>query len=188
MENFIGNFSAAYTPEFCQRVIDFFDQAEEAGFTQSRKQREGVTRTTKDDESLIAPDYLDLRSSELYQQFMTVFWQQFYPMYADRFDVLLASEPQHIFELKVQKTKVGQGYHAWHYESSGRQTANRTMAFTLFLNSVDDGGELEFLYYPKRIKAETGTLLLWPAGFTHTHRGNPPLSNTKYILTGWIEF
>jgi len=24
--------------------------------------------------------------------------------------------------------------------------------------------------------------------FTHTHRGNPPLSNTKYIMTGWLEY
>lgn len=26
------------------------------------------------------------------------------------------------------------------------------------------------------------------AGFTHTHRGNPPISGTKYIITGWVEF
>jgi len=30
--------------------------------------------------------------------------------------------------------------------------------------------------------------LLWAAGYTHTHRGNPPLKDTKYIITGWVEF
>jgi len=39
-----------------------------------------------------------------------------------------------------------------------------------------------------RVKPKQGTLLIWPAAFTHTHRGNPPLSNVKYITTGWIEF
>ena len=23
---------------------------------------------------------------------------------------------------------------------------------------------------------------------THVHRGNPPLSGSKYIITGWLEF
>jgi hypothetical protein len=61
------------------------------------------------------------------------------------------------------------------------------MTFILYLNDIDEGGETEFLYYPKRVKAKQGRLILWPAGFTHTHRGNPPLSNTKYVMTGWIE-
>jgi len=58
----------------------------------------------------------------------------------------------------------------------------------IYLNDVEEGGETEFLYYARRIKPTQGTLLIWPAYFTHAHRGNPPLSNTKYIITGWIEF
>jgi hypothetical protein len=56
------------------------------------------------------------------------------------------------------------------------------------LNTVKEGGETEFLYYKKRINPIEGRLVIWPAGFTHTHRGNPPLSNDKYIITGWLEF
>ena len=52
----------------------------------------------------------------------------------------------------------------------------------------DEGGETEFLYQSMRVKPKQGTLLIWPAAFTHTHRGNPPLSNEKYIVTGWTEF
>ena len=31
----------------------------------------------------------------------------------------------------------------------------------------------------------TGDLLIFPAAFTHTHRGNPPLGGVKYIATTW---
>ena len=55
----------------------------------------------------------------------------------------------------------------------------------LYLNTIEDGGETEFLYQGKRVKAEQGKLLIWPAGFTHVHRGNPPLKESKYILTSW---
>ena len=58
----------------------------------------------------------------------------------------------------------------------------------LYLNDVKEGGETEFLYQHKRYQPKEGTLLIFPAGFTHTHRGNPPISNDKYIVTGWLEF
>lgn len=60
--------------------------------------------------------------------------------------------------------------------------------FIGILNTISKGGETEFLYQHQRITAQQGKLIIWPAGFTHTHRGNSPLSNDKYLLTGWIEF
>ncbi len=79
-------------------------------------------------------------------------------------------------------------YHVWHNEDDTPQNMRRVATFILYLNDVEEGGETEFLYYPKRVKAKTGRFILWPAGFTHTHRGNPPISNTKYIVTGWVEY
>jgi hypothetical protein len=31
-------------------------------------------------------------------------------------------------------------------------------------------------------------MVIAPAGFTHTHRGNMPVSNDKYIATSWVLF
>ena len=76
----------------------------------------------------------------------------------------------------------------WHSESSARGVCNRILAWTLYLNDVEEGGETEFIYQHLRIKPKVGTVIIWPAGFTHTHRGNPPISGDKYIITGWIEF
>ena len=57
----------------------------------------------------------------------------------------------------------------------------------IYLNTIEEGGETEFLYLKKREKPVEGKLLIFPAGFTHTHRGNPPLKGDKYILTSWLE-
>ena len=59
---------------------------------------------------------------------------------------------------------------------------------TLYLNTVEEGGETEFLYQSMRVSPVQGTMLLWPAPWTQTHRGNPPLKGTKYIITTWLEF
>ena len=60
------------------------------------------------------------------------------------------------------------------------------MAISLYLNTVDEGGETEFLYQRMRVKPEQGTLVIHPGGFTHTHRGNPPLKGVKYFMNTWI--
>ena len=88
--------------------------------------------------------------------------------------------------LKIQRTQPGGGYHTWHYESSSYKAANRELAWMIYLNDMPDGeAETEFLYQKRRIKPETGTLLIWPAGMTHVHRGNTVFTKDKYILTGW---
>ena len=66
-------------------------------------------------------------------------------------------------------------------------TNRRILATMMYLNDVDEGGETEFLYQSLRFKPKRGQFLIWPAGFTHVHRGNPPLSGEKYISTSWLE-
>ena len=58
----------------------------------------------------------------------------------------------------------------------------------LYLNTVDEGGKTEFKYQDLAIKPEAGTLLIWPAAYTHVHRANPDLVGKKYIATGWFVY
>ena len=55
----------------------------------------------------------------------------------------------------------------------------------VYLNDDFDGGETEFLYQQRREQAVEGDVLIFPASYTHTHRGNPPIGNSKYIATSW---
>jgi hypothetical protein len=60
--------------------------------------------------------------------------------------------------------------------------------WTLYLNEGFADGETEFLYQARKICPRTGWMLMAPAGFTHTHRGDRPLGGDKFIATGWILF
>jgi hypothetical protein len=171
--------------------IDSFNRMERAGFTITR-QKQGDRETVKNDNQFYFSDYLsgmELDISDLAPQRMFVerFWNTVYPAYSEKYGILNQMANMTIRLTKIQKTEIGGGYHIWHNEDDGPQFMRRVATFILYLNDVDEGGETEFLYYPKRVKAKQGRFIVWPAGFTHTHRGNPPLSNTKYIVTGWIE-
>lgn len=87
---------------------------------------------------------------------------------------------------KVQKTPAGGGYHVWHDENSNREQSDRKGVWMIYLNDDFEGGETEFLYYKRRIQPVKNTLLIWPAGLTHAHRGGLVTKGTKYVVTGWF--
>lgn len=95
--------------------------------------------------------------------------------------------------INLQRYTAGQGgYPYWHCELYPRDpqcdTLHRHVLWTLYLNDAFDAGETEFLYQSRRIVPKTGSLLIAPAAFTHTHRGNRPERGDKYIATSWILF
>ena len=84
------------------------------------------------------------------------------------------------------------GYPYWHCELYPKDalcdTLHRTVLWTIYLNDIFEEGETEFLYQHKKIKPKTGSLLIAPTAFTHTHRGNKPINGDKYIATSWVLF
>jgi hypothetical protein len=188
IDNFIGVFENAFSKEYCDSVIQHFENCHAAGLSSTRQQSKPDTKKISiDDTQVFTVDFLRA-GNEAIKEFTGTFWGVIHPTYADKFDVLKGLAEYASYTIKLQRTDVGQGYHVWHCESADRESSRRVLVWTLYLNDVEEGGETEFLYYPKRIKAKTGTLMICPTGFTHTHRGNPPLSNTKYIATGMLEF
>ena len=121
-------------------------------------------------------------------EFNQHFFDTHYKNYTDHFSVLNDMNRHGIISYKIQKTMPSEGYHVWHCEIDNHDRARRLGVYILYLNDVEEGGETEFLYLSQRVKPKTGRLLLFPAGYVHTHRGNPPLSGEKYIMTGWMEF
>ncbi len=93
----------------------------------------------------------------------------------------------------VQKYDQGVGgYHYWHSEIYPQLPDNkplhRVLALLYYLNDVEEGGETEFHYQDIKAKPKKGTLVVFPAGFTHSHKGHIPLSSDKYVVTSWLMF
>lgn len=111
---------------------------------------------------------------------------QYVPVYAEKYGGF-ALQPCMSQAMKVQKTKPKGGFHIWHAEHGfGESASYRNLTWTLYLNDVPDGeGETEFIEYGVKVQPKKGLLCFFPAGWTHTHRGNPVYTHDKYIATGW---
>ena len=93
------------------------------------------------------------------------------------------------FGINVIKYNPGQAYHSAHsdYAPFHSVMERRHMTFIMFLNSVADGGELEFVGQNLKITPEEGKAIVFPSGWTHSHRSLPS-SETRYIFQLWWSF
>jgi hypothetical protein len=96
--------------------------------------------------------------------------------------------------INLQKYFADQGgYPYWHCElhpspEDDGESLHRVVLWTVYLNDNFGEGETEFFYQRRKIMPKTGSLLIAPTAFTHTHRGNTPKGGDKYIATRWVLF
>ena len=186
----IASFIAVYRNFFKEGNIehfhDYWNWSQENGMrARSRIEGEGGTPTLeKEDMSMGMDKYIikELSLTNEFNEFFKFLNTDIIRNYTDKIPHL--NNPV-AHEAKIQNTHPGQGYHVWHCEWTN-DLPRRVLAWALFLNDVDEGGETEFLYQSKRIAPKFNRFVCWPAGWTHIHRGNPPLSNEKYVVTGWV--
>lgn len=90
----------------------------------------------------------------------------------------------------IQKYEPDFSYKKWHIEDPGPREGKlqRHLTFMTYLNDIEEGGETEFLCQDLDVQPKKGLTLIWPAGWTHPHRGRPAPNETKYIATGWAVF
>lgn len=190
--DFIEHYKGVLTKEFCKRVTDWFDFQEETNsFVIDRRSDKYVTDTQIFAGSVGSPVYpgfqLNTISPVLHNPIFEVL-KTAAQDYFKKYPFIHTAGSHSIIDFKMQKTKKGEGFTGWHYESGDVQHNRRFLTFMIYLNDVNNGGETEFYYQKKKFKPRAGDMLVWPAGFTHMHKGYSPKKETKYIITTWMEY
>lgn len=190
-KDFIGVFSDVYPEGFCEHLIAEFERHRELGAGTDRQKLEGAVKHKKDDyhifcngQNIFFEPFDSINARRLFFDGLQHCFEQYSKEYSVVKDVNIQCN-----NMKMQKTSSGGGYHIWHSEQGNGDQANRGLVYTLYLNTLpqEANGETEFLYQQRRISPVENTMVIWPAAFTHAHRGNPVYGdNHKYIVTGWF--
>jgi len=192
-KDFIGVFPEVYPSGFCDHVIKEFNRNQSLGAGSTRL-AEGKDKHDVDDFHIFANgqilEFKWFEEKDTRDMFFEGL-QRCFETYTTEFSVMKSTRLR-CKNMKIQKTTQGGGYHTWHGEQgNGDQQGNRGLVYVLYLNTLpqEANGETEFLYQQRRINPVGNTMVLWPASFTHAHRGNPVYGdNTKYIVTGWFHY
>lgn len=190
-KDFIGVFSDVYPEGFCEHLIEEFDRNQTLGAGTNRQNGEGAAKHKKDDYQIFSNgkniNFEPFEDKNTVNMFFKGL-QHCFETYTNEFSILKDLRIN-CNNMKMQKTSSGGGYHVWHAEQGNGVDAARGLVYMLCLNTLppEANGETEFLYQQRRINPVKNTMVLWPAAFTHAHRGNPVYGDhTKYIVTGWF--
>ena len=183
--HFIGSWIIDY--DLCDEIIAYYEK-------NKQKQKQGLTTgginlANKDRQDLsLTPQELKLPENKIYK----IYFQSLFECYKDyNLQWPFLSEVVHDLDIgrfNIGKYKPGQHFQKIHCERTSLSTLHRLFAFMTYLNDVEDGGSTYFNHYDLDIKPKKGLTLIWPAEWTHSHKGNVLKTGVKYIITGWLTF
>ena len=184
--NFIGSWMIE-PPSLCDELITYF----ESNIAKQQVGVSGVGRnlSVKNRRDIsIAPNQLDLPGNEVFK----LYTNSLFTCYKDYLVQwpFLAQIAQNLEmgSFNLGRYLRGQHFQKMHTERSSLDNLHRVLAWMTYLNDVDEGGETYFSHYGLNIKPRKGLTMIWPAEWTHAHKGNVLLGESKYMITGWLTF
>lgn len=176
--DFIETYPGMFPDELCDQLI--------AGFENKKEFWSDQKLATRVDNGLNINEFQSLSKASNESKALL---KKCYTLYNHAFSISINFEDVICEVFKLQKSTDGGGFYHWHHEQ-GRdyRTISRFAVWMVYLNDDFEGGHTDFMYQNKSIKPKKGTVVIWPAAYTHVHRGNTDLVGTKYILTGWFRY
>lgn len=181
MKNFISKFPGAYSKQSCKDMIEWFEYNKEL----AKPGGLGLDKTLDNLELCIHLNSeanffgLDKTLIKCTKNFIKE-----YPE-TDKYIGKWYLDPF----IQISYYKPNQFYDRLHCEDDGNpKNSRRVFAWMLFLNTIKKGGGTYFKYQDVTLKPIAGDLYIWPAGWTHFHKGIKAPQQEKYILTGWYNY
>ena len=181
--NFIGSWKI--NKKICDEIISFYENNIEDVKPCEAGSKVNI-KVKKSEDLTISPKEL---TEEKYQCFLS-YMEILIDCYKDYIEQW--SELKNLFSVvesssfNIQKYYPGGHFNKFHMERTNILNSSRVFAWMTYLNEVEEGGNTDFLYYDLSIKPEAGKTIIWPAEWTHAHKGNIVEKGLKYVITGWF--
>ena len=191
MKNLIYEYQ--YDPDHCDLFVELFQEAKERGLTMpglcgqhnsDSKVETSVKKSTDLYFSLLDKSDIDPVKYRV-KDFSEYIFGVIDHYLKDTGLNNIVGEVEFKEPLQLHHYAPGEGFYALHGDSATYKTSTRVLVFILYLNDVEDGGTF-FPWQDYKSKSKKGNMIVFPASYTHPHRGVVSYDEDKYILTGWV--
>ena len=187
--DFIGIYPDAVDEESCKKLIEYFENHPE--LQSDGEVGSGLNKKSKDSCDIVFRyDKIekDLEQKQVLHPALSTLEEKIL-LYKERYHKSLSTMYYWGIEntFRIQRYLPGQGYYAWHAESTHPKVMDRKLVWMLYLNTVENAGTM---FYNQELitDCDAGSMIIWPADWTHIHKGETDQQEAKYILTGWFKF
>jgi len=187
LTDLIRVYDSAMDLERCDAVIKMFDKNPDYHESVDRDLRPkfhqmNITSFTRDTEDFTSKD-LDTH------QFMVNAFTTYAQLYCT--DLLVTDEHPAQYaleELRVKKYDPGTDQFAEHVDVGNHNSARRYLAFFLYLNTPEGGGQTKFPYLDLTIEPVAGRMVVFPPMWMFPHAGLTCQGSAKYILSTYCHY
>tara|TARA_B100001250_G_C19596560_1_gene698681 strand:+ start:122 stop:715 length:594 start_codon:yes stop_codon:yes gene_type:complete len=183
--DFFGIYDNALTKKECQILINQFENSPKR---EGRSYSDGDLVVNEDQKKCIEVDNSSFSNKSVISRIINARLRECIDDYKKEYPSMDNFIAPWVIDngYNVQKYETEEdGFKAWHTEAGGAPTSNRVLAWMFYLNDAKSG--TEFINYPT-VNAKMGRCVIWPAAWTHIHRGVVPNKGLKYIVTGWASY
>ena len=181
IEHFIRYYDNVIDENFCDELIEKFEQNEEAHLKINNGDRFSFTEARLLDHMNI----FEYEANQLKQLFMSCIdkYKQDCKVEPEMFPQSVGYEN---FRMKRYMPD-GTDHFDNHVDVGDYASARRFLVFFLYLNDVE-GGETEFPQFNLKVEPKKGRLLVFPPLWTHLHAGRKPINKPKYIVGSYLHY
>jgi hypothetical protein len=181
LNDFIRVYDNALEPSVCDFIIDFFEKNTDKHERVENNKKPNFTQLNLTDNSKVTEKINNIHNyliSKVYE-----YKKQYYNLFND-----VCFPQEHNFEqFRIKKYfPEKEDQFDTHVDVLDHSSSRRFLSFLWYLNDVNVGGETVF--ENMSIKPKRGSMIIFPPVWLFVHKGNPPVSNIKYIMSTYLHY
>jgi len=179
-ESCVRYYDRVVSKEWCNKVIDLFEQSKKDTFDNDRKSFTELNIEGKEEFKDIKETYIRVLRQNL-QHFMKEV-----NIENHHFPPIIDME-----NIRIKKyTDNGKDVFKNHVDVLRSQgpSSKRFLVFIMYLSDVEEGGETSIPRYNVKCKPKAGRLLMFPPFWTHPHQGEKVIKGTKYQIMTYLHY
>lgn len=181
LNDFIHIYENALECDVCDFLLSLFDQVSNRHVRYDQDGKPNFTQFNLTENRELSPEVNQVHNHIIKKVF------EYRDKYYEFVDKRVFPEDHAFEQIRIKKYDIG-GYDRFdtHVDVINYESSRRFLSFIFYLNGVESGGETVFR--DLSVNPSKGRLLVFPPTWMFPHKGTPPISDSKYIMSAYLHY